>query len=142
MRFPAEASPDAIFAWRVRVLREATGLTQRQLADKMTAAGHRMHQTTIAKIESGERPVYVGEAVALAGSLEVGVADLIQEPLGRVLMPAMAEGRRWRRTVNDLTAEEKTLQERLAAVQAQLPSATKRLDGALARVQALREGTQ
>ena len=61
---PAES--DAILARRLRALREAAQLTQRQLADRMAGAGYQMHQTTIAKIESGDRPVTIGEAVAAA----------------------------------------------------------------------------
>ena len=67
-KLPSWSDPDGVLARRVRALRETSDLTQREIADKMTAAGYRMHQTTIAKIESGERPVYVGEAVALAAS--------------------------------------------------------------------------
>ena len=63
---------DEMFGQRLRALREVA-LTQRQLANEMTAAGHTMYQTTIAKIESGERPVSFGEAVSFA---EVLGADL------------------------------------------------------------------
>jgi transcriptional regulator with XRE-family HTH domain len=75
-----DAEPDAIVARRVRQLREQTGLTQRQVADLMTAAGHRMHQTTVAKIEAGDRPVSVGEAVRLAGVFGVAMDALLTEP--------------------------------------------------------------
>ena len=47
---------DAAFGRHVRQIREANQLTQRQLAALMTAAGHSMYQTTIAKIEAGTRP--------------------------------------------------------------------------------------
>ncbi len=73
---------DAAFGRRVRELREAAGLTQRQLASQMTAAGHTMHQTTIAKIEAGQRPVLVKESSALAGVLGVSQADMMPGPDG------------------------------------------------------------
>jgi transcriptional regulator with XRE-family HTH domain len=79
-RLPGEMDHDAVLARRVRELRVKAGLTQRQLADLMSGAGYRMHQTTIAKIESGERPVVVGEAIQLAGVLGVTLPALLTEP--------------------------------------------------------------
>jgi transcriptional regulator with XRE-family HTH domain len=70
-------SPDAVFARRLRAARLAAGTTQQQLADRMAAAGHKMHRSAIAKIESGERPVTIGEAVQLAGQIGVTLTDLI-----------------------------------------------------------------
>lgn len=77
---PGEADPDAVLARRVRKLREAAQVTQKQLAAKMTGSGHQMYQTTIAKIEAGERPVIIGEAVALALVLGVSLAELVTDP--------------------------------------------------------------
>ena len=68
---------DAIFARRLRLLREAARLTQRQLADRMTQAGCRMLQTTVSKVEAGERPVSVGEAATFAAVLGTGVSALV-----------------------------------------------------------------
>ena len=56
------------------------GITQQQLADRMAIAGHRMHRSAIAKIESGERPVTIGEAVEFAGILGIPLADLVTGP--------------------------------------------------------------
>jgi transcriptional regulator with XRE-family HTH domain len=58
----------------------AAGLTQRQVADLMGARGRRLHQTAVAKIESGERPVVIGEAVVLARIVGADLADLITDP--------------------------------------------------------------
>jgi transcriptional regulator with XRE-family HTH domain len=69
-----EQQPDVVFGRRLRYMREQAGLTQRHLADVMRGAGFKMHQTTIAKIEAGERAVSVGEAVQFADAL--GVVDL------------------------------------------------------------------
>jgi transcriptional regulator with XRE-family HTH domain len=68
---------DEALAKRIRELRTEAGLTQQQLAERMTLAGSKMHQTTIAKIEAGERPVVVGEAVLLAALLNASLDDLI-----------------------------------------------------------------
>lgn len=43
----------------------------------MTDAGHGMHQTTIAKIENGDRPTPVEEVVNLAALLETTVTELL-----------------------------------------------------------------
>lgn len=136
---PGEPDRDAIFAQRVRVLREAAQLTQRQVADKMTFAGYRMHQTTIAKIEAGERPVYVGEAVALAGVLGVGIGDLITEPREGDVITALAERSRWAARVNELATEAQTLQSKLADTQARLADAQQNLAIASARAQQLHD---
>lgn len=72
--------PDTIFARRFRALREAAELTQRQVADQASLDGYRMHQTTVAKIEAGERPVIIGEAVTLARIIGVDLADLLTPP--------------------------------------------------------------
>jgi len=76
---PSDIS-DAIFARRLREVREAIGLTQQQLADPMASTGNKIHRSTIGKIENGDRPVTVGEAVQIAGILDVDLADLLTEP--------------------------------------------------------------
>lgn len=40
-------------------------------------AGYTMHQTTVAKLESGGRPTSIGEAAALARIMRVSVSDLL-----------------------------------------------------------------
>jgi transcriptional regulator with XRE-family HTH domain len=75
---PSEIS-DGIFARRLLTLRKTAGLTQEQLADRMTRAGNTMHRSAIAKIEAGDRAVSIGEAVQLAGALGVDLADLASE---------------------------------------------------------------
>jgi transcriptional regulator with XRE-family HTH domain len=75
---PSEIS-DEIFARRLLTLRKVAGLTQEQLADRMTKAGNTMHRSAIAKIEAGDRAVSIGEAVQLAGVLGADLADLASE---------------------------------------------------------------
>jgi transcriptional regulator with XRE-family HTH domain len=72
-----QRQPDVLFGRRLRGLREEAGLTQRQLADRMRAAGYKMHQTTVAKIEAGERAVSVGEAAEFAGALGIDLTEMI-----------------------------------------------------------------
>lgn len=70
------ASNDDLLAQRVREVRERLGLSQDQLAQRMAARGHDFRQQTIYKIETGNRRVTWGEAISLADSLEMTIADL------------------------------------------------------------------
>jgi transcriptional regulator with XRE-family HTH domain len=64
-------NPRAIFAANVTRIRESRKLTQEQLG---WAAG--LHQTAIARIESGERQPTLSTVFKLARGLEVPPADL------------------------------------------------------------------
>jgi transcriptional regulator with XRE-family HTH domain len=72
-----EQQPDVQFGRRLRYMREQAGLTQRQLADLMRAAGCKMHQTTVAKIEAGERAVSLSEAAEFAEQLGIDLTQMI-----------------------------------------------------------------
>ena len=78
---PADIS-DGIFARQLFKLRKTAGLTQEQLAERMAAAGNAMHRSAIAKIESGDRSVPVGEAVQFAEVLGVDLGELTTERPG------------------------------------------------------------
>src|SRR5258708_38560687 len=67
---------DGIFARQLFKMRKAAGLTQEQLAERMTTAGNTMHRSAIAKIEAGERAVAIGEGVPFAGGLGVDLGGL------------------------------------------------------------------
>ena len=60
------AAADKRFAENLRAARERAGLSQRQLAEEMVAAGFRFRQQTIARIEAADRVVSFGESRALA----------------------------------------------------------------------------
>lgn len=65
---------------RVRAIREGQGIPQQHLAMTMTVLkGHRWHQTTVGKVESGERPIKLSEAVAVAEILGVPLVSLVGE---------------------------------------------------------------
>ena len=64
-------TPQARFAANIERLREARGLTQEQLG---WAAG--LHQTAVARIESGDRQPTLGTVFKLAAGLEVPPAEL------------------------------------------------------------------
>jgi transcriptional regulator with XRE-family HTH domain len=73
-------NPERILGMRLRGLREEAGITQAQLAERMTRQGFSMHQTTIAKIEANQRPVTVNEAVTLATVLGIPMPWLLADP--------------------------------------------------------------
>lgn len=64
-------TPQAIFAANVERLREQRGLTQEQLG---WASG--LHQTAVARIETGERLPTLGTIFKIADGLEVPPAEL------------------------------------------------------------------
>lgn len=79
----SEADPDIDqrVATNVRVFRERAGLSQDDLAQRMSERNFGFSQATIWKIETGQRAVRIGEAVALAQALELpGWVDLTREP--------------------------------------------------------------
>jgi transcriptional regulator with XRE-family HTH domain len=110
---PSDIS-DAIFARRLREVREQAGMTQQQLADLMARTGNKIHRSTIGKIESGGRPVTIGEAVQLAGILGADLAELITDPAP----DAVAEAHRARvRAQVRVRALQREIEERDRALQ-------------------------
>ena len=69
---------DANFGRRVREERERSGMPQSHIALVLKLSyGHQWHQTTVAKVEAGERPVKLAEAVAVSYVLGVPLDQLI-----------------------------------------------------------------
>lgn len=103
-------NPDEVFARQLRAVRQAAGLTQQQLAGRMNAAGTKMHRSAVAKIEAGDRPVSVGEAVRFAAVLGVSLDELVTEPgPDTAPRPAGAQAAVW--PLLDLIAEVRKLLE-------------------------------
>src|SRR5262245_66531650 len=73
---------DQNIAANVRAYREAAGISQEELAQRMTDRGFGFSQATIWKIESGQRPVRASELVALADCFGgfLSVMSLTSEP--------------------------------------------------------------
>lgn len=69
------------FAENIRRWRERRGLSQDALAQQMADLGFPFHQATIYKIEKGERPVRVVEALALSALLDQNISDLTAGPI-------------------------------------------------------------
>ena len=79
MRDKYGGEPERVLAAQVRAIRDNLGMTQAEVAKEMSARGHPMRQSTIAKIEAAQRPVRVNEAVTLAAILRVSLADLLAD---------------------------------------------------------------
>jgi transcriptional regulator with XRE-family HTH domain len=72
---------DQNIAANLRAYREAHGISQEELAQRMADRGFGFGQATIWKIESGQRPVRASELIALTDSLGVFPSpDLTREP--------------------------------------------------------------
>lgn len=66
------------FIEQMKRLRDARGMTQTDLARQLnTEYGLPFHQPTVQRIESGERPVRLNEAHAIAEVLEVDVSAMV-----------------------------------------------------------------
>ena len=65
------------FGEHIRALRNREGLSQEQLAAKLQLAGHDMSRSTLAKIESGMRHVYLEDLNALRQVLGVSFDELL-----------------------------------------------------------------
>ncbi|SRR5216683_17851 len=72
---------DQNIAANLRAYREAGGVSQEELAQRMADRGFGFSQATVWKIESGQRPVRASELIALADSLGIHpAADLTRAP--------------------------------------------------------------
>ena len=70
-------SPDVVFGERVRLERKQRGWPQSQLSEMLRAKGvEHMHTVTISKIEAGDRPARLTEALRLAECFGVSVDAL------------------------------------------------------------------
>jgi transcriptional regulator with XRE-family HTH domain len=68
------------FASRLRELRQWRGLSQETLAEQASEHGVTLLQTTVAKIENGQRAVRIEEAWALSRALGVTFDDFMYDP--------------------------------------------------------------
>ncbi|MFF7635613.1 helix-turn-helix domain-containing protein [Kitasatospora sp. NPDC008050] len=70
---------EALVAHNLKVLRKAARLSQEDVAERMTRLGFKFHQTQVAKIENGTRPVRFDEVIGLAKALSVPPANFMTE---------------------------------------------------------------
>ncbi len=70
-------SVSAVLAENIRVLRASRGITQRQLADRMTALGYGWPHQIASQVENCARSVTADELLGLALVLETSVSQLL-----------------------------------------------------------------
>jgi transcriptional regulator with XRE-family HTH domain len=73
----AARSPGEVFAAELKHVRLVHGWSQERLSKQLEAVGYPMDRTTIAKIETGRRPVSLDEAFALSAALDVSLKGLV-----------------------------------------------------------------
>ncbi|MFC8037846.1 helix-turn-helix domain-containing protein [Paenarthrobacter sp. NPDC057355] len=90
-RAVADQAEENQFAENVQRLRELKGWSQGELARRMTEEGWEgFHQTTISRIEKGQRPVRLAEARGLARVLGNQVGMMIAPPAESEILEGLA----------------------------------------------------
>lgn len=77
--------PSQVFAGRLRETRKARGLTQTELAQRMTDAGRPMSKAALLRIENGTRGISLDEALALIAILWAVPPHLLTPPDGELV---------------------------------------------------------
>jgi transcriptional regulator with XRE-family HTH domain len=70
-------TPEYFVGVHCKRLREERGWSQGKLGRKLAPLGFEMHQTTVAKLEAGGRPIRLNEAAAIAEVFGVSLWDLV-----------------------------------------------------------------
>lgn len=70
-------SYDKMVGKRIRTYRKEQKMTQEQLAAKLQINGYDLTRSTIAKVESGQRHIYLYELKAIVEILRVSFDDLL-----------------------------------------------------------------
>ncbi len=70
-RRDAPLEGEALVAHNLKTMRKARRLSQEDIAERMTGLGFKMHQTQVAKIENGTRPISFDEVLGFAKALGV-----------------------------------------------------------------------
>lgn len=76
---PVQA-PSTVLGQRIKELRDEHGWSLQDLADQMRAHGVKLHKTTVAKVENGERRVPLDELFTFAYVLDVAPVHLFVPP--------------------------------------------------------------
>lgn len=76
----SEQDAERLAGQRLRELRTARKWPLHEVASRMKPYGYSWHQTVVAKIETGQRPLRLNEAIALARLFGVDLDDLLFDP--------------------------------------------------------------
>jgi transcriptional regulator with XRE-family HTH domain len=79
------------FGRNVARLREERDWSQAELARRLTALGFEMHQTTVAKLEAGKRPVRLAEMYALAQVFKLPPSVMFSPPEETALLELLSK---------------------------------------------------
>lgn len=124
---------EALAGRLLRQLRQARGWSMREVAEQMEGYGYHWHQSVIAKIETGQRPLRLNEALDLAALHGVPLTDLVVPPPAGDGSSEAAE-----REMEALAAAISTAEERAAVAAAAMVDATAAWKAARADVERLR----
>lgn len=80
---------EAAFVERLRALRESNGWSQSELARRAQEAGLSFHQPTVQRIESGERPLKLSEALTLSTLFGIQLESSLGDPRNATLLHAV-----------------------------------------------------
>lgn len=75
----AVQTPDELMGEEIRQRRERLGLTQRELAERVSALGWPVDSTAITRVEKGQRAIRVAQLRTIAKALDVKASDLLVE---------------------------------------------------------------
>ncbi|BCW85057.1 hypothetical protein NicSoilE8_27300 [Arthrobacter sp. NicSoilE8] len=88
---PTPDVDEECFRENMRTLRERKGWSQGELSRRLIEGGWSIfHQTTISRIESGDRPIKLGEARAIARVLGSNVATMVSLPVETSIVQGLA----------------------------------------------------
>lgn len=97
-----QPSVDETFAEQMRLLREARGWSQGELARRMVEAGFSNYsQMTVSRTEKGERPIRLAEARELAWILNTTVEEMVGEQDAEIVRRALLAARDELRAARD-----------------------------------------
>lgn len=87
-----DQAPDrlAVVRWNIARYRKAAGVSQADIAEKMTERGIKWFAQTVQKVENGSRTLRFDEAAALADCLGVEMWELLDDP-AEVTLEGIAE---------------------------------------------------
>lgn len=80
-------APEQVIARIVKTERERRGLTQQELAARLTTTGMPIHQTGLGRLEAGQRAIRVDELYAIATALDVSPLSLLPAGMPQVADP-------------------------------------------------------
>ena len=106
----------AVVRWNIQRRRTLAGLSQAELAERMTERGLKFFPQTIQKIENGARTLRFDEAVVLAESLDIELWELLQKPAEEYLDDEVVRFYRAQKRIGEAAREALEAQERAAII--------------------------